>query len=245
MESLAREYDEAFNKRDASALASLYLEDAQIIAADHEIIKGRQAIENYWKQDLASVDFKQTSTVVEVEDHGTVAVETGTWAGWKSDGTAADKGKYLLVWKRDGATWRIHRETWNTARLAATSADDELRRIHQEYDRAWLRQDAVTFERLLAADFVQVDQDGKVLSKADVIANAKSGDVKLEVGQSDDVKVWIHGDTAVVGGRWTEKGTIKGKTTEAIMRNIVVYSKINGRWHVVSDQVTVIKPVAP
>jgi uncharacterized protein (TIGR02246 family) len=238
---LERKYDAAYNSGDAAALASLYSDDAQIFAPDHEVIKGRHAIQEFWKGLIAASTAKNESTPIQIEDHGEVAIETGTWVGRNPDGDIAEQGKYMVVWKRDGARWKIHRETWNSVRPASVNAaDPELRRTQQEYDRAWLRQDPALFERLLSKDFMQVDPQGKVLTKSEVIANAKSGEVKFEVGQSDEVKVRIYGDTAIVSGKWTEESTNKGQTTEAVMQNIVVFARIDNQWKVVSDQVTII-----
>jgi hypothetical protein len=66
--------------------------------------------------------------------------------------------------------------------------EQEIRKLAQEYDNAWLNEDAAAFGRLLADEATQIDPDGKVLSEAEVIANAKSGDLKIEVGHSDDLK---------------------------------------------------------
>jgi ketosteroid isomerase-like protein len=31
------------------------------------------------------------------------------------NGKTADRGKYIVVWKRDGGQWRLHRDSWNTS----------------------------------------------------------------------------------------------------------------------------------
>lgn len=247
MEALGKKYDDAFNQRDAAALSSLYAMDAQIIAAEQDAIQGRSAIEKFWKTELAMTVGKQTSTVVEVEDHGDVAFETGKWVINLPEGGLADRGTYMLVWKRIDGHWRIHRETWNLDATVSASADARkaLLRVREEYDKAWLRQDSTSFQRLLAEDYVQIDPEGKVLSKADVIANAKSGSVKIEIGRTDDLKVRIFGNTAITTGRWTEKGTTKGKPFEDVMQNVVVLFRDRGQWRVVSDQVTLIRPTSP
>ena len=72
-----------------------------------------------------------------------------------------------------------------------------------------------------------------------------TGTVKFEAGQSDDVKVHVYGNTALVTARWTEKSTNKGRQIAGTMRNMVVWVKKNGNWQVVSDQVTVIVPQKP
>src|SRR5262249_36611488 len=127
----------------------------------------------------------------------------------------------------------------------SANAEQEVRRLEQEYDKAWLQQDAAAFERLLADDVKQIDPEGKVLSKAEIVANAKSGNVKFEVGQSDDVKVRVYGDTAVLNGRWTEKSTDKGKPFAGTLQMTIVWVKRNGKWQVVSDQVTPIASPKP
>lgn len=35
------------------------------------------------------------------------------------DGTVADRGKYIVVWKRVGGKWLLHRDIWNTSMPAA------------------------------------------------------------------------------------------------------------------------------
>jgi hypothetical protein len=47
IEAQEKKYDEAYNNKDAAALASLYLEDAQILTAERGIVKGRKAIQAF------------------------------------------------------------------------------------------------------------------------------------------------------------------------------------------------------
>lgn len=124
--------------------------------------------------------------------------------------------------------------------------EQEVRQILQEYDRAWLQQDAAAFDRLLAEDYTIVEIDGNILSKAAVIANAKSGDLKFESGQSDDIKIRVSDNTAVINGRWTEKSTMKGKPFfDGPMRFTTVVVKKDGRWQIISEQVTPIVSKKP
>jgi uncharacterized protein (TIGR02246 family) len=243
---LERKYDAAYNSRNPAAVASLYAEDARILAPDHEVINGRRAIEQYYKAEFAANPTKSETTLLEVIGDGDFPFETGTWVNRNPDGTVGYKGKHMVVWKRDGDSWRIFRETWNIDAPAYAGIDDpELRRTLEDYDRAWFRQDAALFEKLLGEDFAQIDPQGRTLARSDVIAIAKSGAVKFEVGQSSDVKARIYGDTAVVTGKWTEKSMIKGQPFEEVMQNTVVLTKIDGQWKVVSDQSTLITTAKP
>lgn len=132
--------------------------------------------------------------------------------------------------------------TATTAVENATNTEQVIRKLHQAYERAWVQQDAATFERLLADDVTQTDGQGKVLSKAEIISNAKSGAVKFESGTSEDLKIRVYGDTVILTELWKENSMNNGIKTVASMRNTVVYLKKNENWQVVSDQVTVIVP---
>jgi ketosteroid isomerase-like protein len=122
------------------------------------------------------------------------------------------------------------------------SAEQEVRSMGLEYDKAYVQQDAAALDRILADEFTLIQIDGKVISKAEMIAAAKSGDVKVEVGKAEDSRIRIYGDTALVKGRWIEKSTSKGRVINATMQTTTVYVKRDGRWQIVSDQVTAIAP---
>jgi hypothetical protein len=59
-------------------------------------------------------------TATEVQQHGaTVAHEVGTYAMLGADGKELDRGKYIVIWKKEGNAWKIHRDIWNTSMPAA------------------------------------------------------------------------------------------------------------------------------
>ena len=63
--------------------------------------------------------------------------------------------------------------------------------------------------RILADDFILVTGSGKTYTKADMLAEARRGDVyEQNDEESQTVRVW--GDTAVVTAKLWEKGTTKG-----------------------------------
>jgi len=124
------------------------------------------------------------------------------------------------------------------ATVDAATAEKEVRAVNEEYDRAMKQQDAAAIEKLYAEDTKVVESNGKLLTKADVIATAKAGETKYDEGQSSDITVRVHGDTAVVNGKWTQKGTVKGQAFAGALQYTTVYMKHDGKWQVISDQVT-------
>lgn len=132
--------------------------------------------------------------------------------------------------------------TATAATETSANAEQEIRSINLEYDKAIAQQDTAVYERLLAEDFIATENGGKLSTKAQEIADTKAGETKFEVGRSEDVKVRLYGDTAIVNGRWIEKSTTKGKPFDGTYLYTTVYAKSNGKWQIVSDQVTLVTP---
>jgi len=132
--------------------------------------------------------------------------------------------------------------TATAATETAADTEREIRKLQMEYDKAALEQDAAAYDLLFADDYTLTQAGGKVTTRAETIAAAKAGDTKMQEGRSDDIKVRVYGNTAVVTCRWTEKSTTKGKPFAGALRYTTVWVKKNGKWQIVSDQGTLITP---
>lgn len=88
---------------------------------------------------------------------------------------------------------------------------------------------------LLADDFIALDSDGTLRSKAEVLARVKKG--KWTVNEIADMKVTLHGDSAIVTGTWTGKGTDgEGKAVDAKERWADTWVKgASGNWQCVAS----------
>jgi ketosteroid isomerase-like protein len=128
---------------------------------------------------------------------------------------------------------------------AGINAEQEVRGIAEETFKAFVQQDAAALERLLPDDFTHTNPRGEVRTKSDAIALAKSGDYKIEVGKTEDVKVRMFDNAALVTGRRIEKSTYKGKKNDVATQFTSVYVKRNGKWQCVSSQLTLIPPQNP
>jgi ketosteroid isomerase-like protein len=56
-----------------------------------------------------------TLDTVEVEAHGDAAYEVGRYTLKGDGGQLLDQGKYVVIWKRVGGQWRLHRDIWNSS----------------------------------------------------------------------------------------------------------------------------------
>jgi ketosteroid isomerase-like protein len=103
-----------FASNDISGVAGCYTQDAQLLVPHAEAIRGRAAI-----QAVFSARGGQGHTLQfdsrELEGHGDTAVEIGEYTRKQADGQAIDRGKYLVIWKRIGGDWKIHRDMLATS----------------------------------------------------------------------------------------------------------------------------------
>jgi uncharacterized protein (TIGR02246 family) len=109
-------FAEAYGRGDAKAVAAFYAEDAIAFPPGGEMVKGREAIQQMWQSTMDSGVKSLAFTVVDVGASGDLAHETGTAlmnvqpAG--KDPTTASV-KYVVVWKKQGNDWKLHRDIWN------------------------------------------------------------------------------------------------------------------------------------
>jgi ketosteroid isomerase-like protein len=92
---------------------------------------------------------------------------------------------------------------------------------------------------LLAEDFVITIEDGSVYSKAGYITHSADAATHVQVAELSDLKVRIHGDTAIVTGAYHEKGESNGKPYEYHDRLTDTWMKIGGKWQVVASHYSV------
>ena len=106
----------AFNNGDAATMASLYTVDATLMPPDASIVRGRAAVQAFWQAGIdggMKIDYLRAT---EVEAHGDLAYEVGEFKVLvpSEDGTAEAFGKYIVIWKREGHSWLVHHDIWNS-----------------------------------------------------------------------------------------------------------------------------------
>jgi len=118
IEAANTKFSEAFARGDAKALSAMYTSDAIAFPPDSEMIRGNEAIGEYWKATRDSGVLSAVLTTVDVGRSGDVAYEVGKvslaiQSRGKEPTTAT--AKYVVVWKRQAAgSWKLHRDIWNS-----------------------------------------------------------------------------------------------------------------------------------
>jgi ketosteroid isomerase-like protein len=104
-----------YAKGDAAAVAAHYTAAGQAFPPNGEIARGREAIQKLWKGAMDAGVKGVKLITLEVEAHGDTAHEVGTYVLVGEGGKTLDNGKYIVIWKRDGGLWKLHRDIWNTS----------------------------------------------------------------------------------------------------------------------------------
>jgi ketosteroid isomerase-like protein len=110
-----RKFAEAVSRGDAAAVAALYTSQAQLLPAGSDFVTGTPAIAAFWKSSFDSGIKGAVLTTLEVESHGDVAHEVGRYELRGADGKALDQGKYIVIWKKEGPSFKLHRDIWTTS----------------------------------------------------------------------------------------------------------------------------------
>lgn len=87
--------------------------------------------------------------------------------------------------------------------------EEEVLRLEKEFSQAIVKNDAVAVGRLLADDWIIIDPDGGIIDRARFLGVMESGALTHEMMESDDARVRIYGNTAIVTALTTTQGQIQ------------------------------------
>ncbi|XP_035694188.1 uncharacterized protein LOC118428277 [Branchiostoma floridae] len=119
LKKLIEEHNEkfmaCFKANDMKGLANLYTEDCKIMPTGSDTLFGREGPENVfkgaWEGGVREVELK----VEEVGPMGSdVIYERSTYTMKTEDGSVADVGKYVVIWKKVDGDWFLYIDIFNT-----------------------------------------------------------------------------------------------------------------------------------
>jgi ketosteroid isomerase-like protein len=124
-----------------------------------------------------------------------------------------------------------------------SKSEQEVRQMIEKYRAALLGRDIPTLEKIWADDYVFVNASGEVLTKAQRLANLKSGQTTLEsINEEENITVRVYQNSAVATSRVTLKGQYSGQPTSGQYRSTHVWVKSATEWQLVSNQLTALAP---
>ena len=123
----------------------------------------------------------------------------------------------------------------------SASVEEQLKKLEAERNHAMVNGDLATLDRTTASDYTVINPSGQLGNKGQMLADLRSGNLKYQSIDTEDVTVRLYGDTAILSGRRTVKGQHGGKNISGKDRFTRVYVKRNGNWQAVWFQATPVR----
>jgi ketosteroid isomerase-like protein len=110
----------------------------------------------------------------------------------------------------------------------------EIEGLEAQWRTALLQNDLATIARLLADDYLGINANGTLETKADVLAARRSGQTHITGLDMENLKVHVYGNTAVVTSRVDLRGNRGDQDISGLYHYTRVYSQREGQWKIVS-----------
>jgi uncharacterized protein (TIGR02246 family) len=111
VERVMEGYVAAYHQNNASAMAQLYAPDGFLLPPGREMIRGRDAIREFWDQGMeAGIEMEN----VTVGAGGGTGYVVGRYHIPADDDGEAESGKYVITLRRQSdGVWRVAADIWN------------------------------------------------------------------------------------------------------------------------------------
>jgi ketosteroid isomerase-like protein len=125
-----------------------------------------------------------------------------------------------------------------TGNQADREIEKEILKLEDERNEAMQKGDVTVLDRILADDLAFVNTRGELHTKADRLADYRSGVIKYLSFKQDQYRLHVYGDTVVMTGRASGAVEYHGKVNRQARTFTNVYIKQGGQWHLVAHQAT-------
>jgi len=117
-------------------------------------------------------------------------------------------------------------------------SEEELLKLEKEFAKAIVRNDLEGIGRLVTDDWIIIDPNGEIVDRARFFEVIKSGALTHDLMESEDFRVRVYGDSAVVSAVTRSKGKFMGQEFSTQERATDVFVKRDGRWQCVLTHLT-------
>ena len=116
--------------------------------------------------------------------------------------------------------------------------EEEVLKVEKGFADAIAKNDLELIERFVTDDWIIINTDGGIIEKERFLEVIKSGALTHEMMQSDDIRVRVYGDSAVVSALTRSKGKFMEQEFTTHERSTDVFVRYDGQWRCVLTQLT-------
>lgn len=114
-----RRFAEILRTHDHAALPALFTADTLLLPAGKPLVRGREAAVAFWAAASSDPDKRLRSEFDSIDTlfAADLAIEAGratVFAIAAAGEQLIDRGKYIVVWKREDGRWKRHRDIYNS-----------------------------------------------------------------------------------------------------------------------------------
>ena len=107
------EFAQLYAAGDSAAVANLYTQDAKFMMSGSPAIEGRKNIQSVLSGFMNSGIEKVDLRTIEVWGNKDLVVEEGELTLYRK-GVEVDRGKYMVLWKKENGEWHLFRDIFNS-----------------------------------------------------------------------------------------------------------------------------------
>jgi ketosteroid isomerase-like protein len=122
--------------------------------------------------------------------------------------------------------------------MKTSEVEEELLKVEKGFTEAIIKNDPEAIGRVVADDWIIIDPDGGIVERTRFFEVIKSGALTHDVMESEDLRVRVYGDSAVVTAVTHTKGKFMGQEFNTQERATDVFVKREGRWQCVLTHLT-------
>lgn len=108
----------AIKAGDAKGAAAKYSKTGKLLPPNAPTQKTSAAIARYWQGAIDMGISGVALRTVELEVFGTTANERGAYTLKDAKGNTLDKGKYVVIWKKERGNWKLHWDMFSSDNAA-------------------------------------------------------------------------------------------------------------------------------
>jgi ketosteroid isomerase-like protein len=109
-----REFIDLFNRGDSVGLANMFTTDGKSMEPNEPSFEGRKAIQSHYSIVMNAGANKLGLTTIGLWGDEKMLAEEGTFTFMDKDGKQIDKGKYIVLWKKEDGKWKLFRDCYNS-----------------------------------------------------------------------------------------------------------------------------------
>ncbi len=111
--------------------------------------------------------------------------------------------------------------------------EEELVKLEEEFTDAIAKNDLERIQQFVTDDWIIIGADGRIIEGKHFLEVIKSGNLAHEMMNSENMRVRVYGDSAVVSALMSSKGKFMGQEFTTHERSTDVFVRRDGQWRCV------------